>query len=81
MSKVVALVALGVGLIGAGFFYQLFDDVINTYITPYIRPSIYNTGEAFLWDMIPWLLVFIGIICLILAGILKGSNKTMVVNE
>jgi len=75
MSKVAALIAFGVGLIGAGFFYQLYDDVIIRYLTPYIRPSIYNTGEAFLWDFIPWLVLFTGILCLIVAGILGRTSK------
>ena len=75
MSKVTALIAFGVGFIGAGFFYRLFDDVINSYIAPYIRPSIYNTGEAFLWDLIPWMIILLGVFCLIAAGVMGTSSS------
>ena len=74
MSKITALVSFGIGIIAIGFFYQLFDDVIIRYLTPYIRPSIYHTGEAFLWDLVPWVCFFLGIISLVIAGVVSRTS-------
>lgn len=76
MSKVIPLIGFGVTLIGAGFFYHLFDDVIINYIAPYMLTDIYQTGRNFLWDLIPWLVILIGIFCLIAAGIMSTSTGT-----
>jgi len=76
LNRIAALAGFGMGLIGFGFFYELFDQVYIRYITPYVRPSVYNTGEAFLWDILPWMAILLGIFCLMVAGISYRTTTT-----
>lgn len=68
MGRVGALAALGIGFVGFGFFYRIFTDVVNTKIAKYILSNEYYNMSSWFWDILPWVVVIIGVICLIGAG-------------
>lgn len=76
MNRIAAFASLGIGLVGFGFFYQLFDQIIIRYISIYVRPSVYNTGEVFLWEILPWFAIIIGAIFIVAAGMSARATTT-----
>ena len=82
MGLAKTLIGFGIGFLVSGFIYHVYDDVINRYISVYIyNPSdVYLVGENLLWDMIPYLILFIGIVCLI-TGALVGRATRKVIRE
>lgn len=78
MVLVAVLISIGVGLVGAGIWYRLFDDAINTYFQGYILDSPYYQLADLVWDSIPYLLIIIGVLCLVLAGVAyKGTREVV----
>lgn len=76
------LLAFGVGFIGGGLYYRIYNDVITRYIEPYIVDSegVYYLGSQLIWDMFPYLLILVGIAFLIMAGF-AARNRGMVVQQ
>lgn len=72
-----ALVGFGIGFIVAGLIYSFLEDVFNRYILQYVvnTNDPYYRAEALGWDVIPYVLLFVGIICLIVAGLGSRSVK------
>lgn len=74
------LFGFGVGLIGGGLWWHLIEDIILTYIAKYVYNSNdpYYLASDLIWHSIPFILMFVGIICLILGGLLGRSSRTVV---
>ena len=77
MGLVKPLLGLGVGLIGFGFYWALFEDFINRYIAKYILHNEYYTFSDTMWHGLPIICVLVGIASLILAGVLYGRSKVV----
>lgn len=78
MGLVLPLFGFGIGLVAFGFFYHLFSDVINLMLAVYILNNEYYVFSDFVWDMLPWIVVFGGVVCLILAGVSYRGTRTVV---
>lgn len=79
MSGVKALVGFGVGLIGAGFFWRLFNDIIAERFLGYIvsRNDYYFMANDFLWNALPVLVFILGVFCLIMAGMMYHAGGSV----
>ena len=77
MGAVAILFGVGIIFIGGGFFWRLFDDIITTYFSVYIYDptDIYFLGSQLVWDAIPYLLLFIGVLIMIMAGLVYRSES------
>jgi len=71
VRTVILLLAIGIGLLAGGFYYHLFDDIIIDYFSDYIldTDNIYYRGSQLVWDAIPYVLMLMGLLCFILAGL------------
>lgn len=78
MGKIIAIVILGIGLIGGGLFWKLLEDIIIAYLDPYIIYNDYWAGSDLTWHMVPWLLILVGILSLILSGLLGRATRTVI---
>ena len=79
MIAVIILFSIGIGLLAGGFYYHLYDDILTDFFTPYIYNTAdpYYLGANLLWDMWPYVLILMGIVCFILAGIKYRSSNSM----
>jgi len=55
------------GLFVSGFYWHIWDDS-TTYIQPYVINDEYYTLIRFVWDIIPLLILFVGVVWLISEG-------------
>jgi len=69
MGLVGGLIAFGIAIMGFGFFWKLFDDIIDTYIVQYVLGGNYYILSDAIWNWLPWILVIFGIISLISGAI------------
>ena len=76
MVPILSIISLGVGLIAGGFFYQLFDDIITDFFTPYVYDATSSSylGSLLMWDAIPYVMLFGGVACLLYAGMKYNSG-------
>jgi len=84
MGKVRILLSVGAGLVISGFIYSFIDEVLVRYIIPdyvYNPTGPYYLGSALLWDMIPYVLIIVGVMCLITAPLAARSSSRRGVNE
>ena len=79
MGAVKSLVAFGVGLIGAGFFWRLFNDILMDKLTGYIitRNDYYFIANDFMWNALPVLVFLLGVFCLIFAGMMYHAGGSV----
>jgi len=78
MTLVAVLLSVGAGLFGAGLFYRLFDDIINDTLQQYVLSNAYYLLSDLVWDMIPYILMIMGVICLVLGAIVYKGHKAVV---
>jgi len=76
MSRVIPLVIFGFTLIIGGLYWNLWDGS-REYLNNIIIEDSYYILMRYAWAWIPAILIFIGIICLILAGISKTREKVV----
>jgi len=81
MGLVKPLFGFGVGLIGAGLFWRLFDDVIVNFIRPYHIGGKYWLLSDLEWHMIPVVVLLTGIICLIASAVGSRGGGKVVMQE
>ena len=74
MSKFIVLVSVGLGLIVGGLYFHLWDDAANEYLDDYMRDNPRNDSVQLLWDIIPVVLLLVGVICLIMGGKSRGAG-------
>lgn len=77
MGAVGTLIDVTVGLWAAGTLWNIFEDSITYYFSPYIisATNAYYLGSDLFWDMIPYILWFSGIITLVFAGLAYRSGS------
>lgn len=71
MIAVIIIIGIGIGLIAGGFYYHLFDDILIDFFASYVydTSNVYYIGSQFIWDAIPWVMILVGLLCFILAGL------------
>ena len=67
----------GLGLVSCGIYYRIYDDVINGYMSQYIfdTSNEYYVGSQLMWDMIPYVIILVGVLMLILGGLSARSQQ------
>jgi len=78
MGLPAVLVSFGVGLIGAGIFWQLFEDILTSYFAPYMLRSPYFRLANMEWHMIPIVIIIMGVISLISSAIVARQTRTVI---
>lgn len=68
MNKVVPLLVFGIGLIAVGLYWKLFDDSL-IHLNDYILRTVHYQLYQFIWDVLPFAFLAIGVFCLIAAGV------------
>ena len=81
MGLVRPLFGFGIGLVAAGLFWRLFDDVITTYLSRYIVVNKYYLLADLEWHMIPVVILLTGIICLIASAVGSRGGGRVVMQE
>ena len=81
MGLVGPLFGFGFGIIAFGFFFQLFEEIIEGYFGWMILNNEYYELADLIWHSLPFLAVIIGVFCIIAAGVIHRSSKKEVVYE
>jgi hypothetical protein len=77
LSRVVPLIAFGVALVVGGFYWAVWEGSRGYLEDFVIADEYYNLG-LLIWRIIPIVIIGIGIMCLIAAG-MGGRRETVVV--
>lgn len=75
MNKIVPLIAFGIGLMVAGAFFTFFDDTLPEF-DEFLIEDEYYTLMKMIWNGFPGIIMIVGLICLIAAGV-SASKNTM----
>ena len=69
------LIGFGIGILSGGLYWALYDDVITRYFSRYILNTAneYYLASNLIWNAIPYLIIFLGIVCLIVGGLYKSN--------
>lgn len=73
MNKLIPLIAFGLGLIIAGAFFTFYDDVLPE-LDEFLIEDEYYTLMKMGWDAFPGIIMLVGIISLIAAGVSASKN-------
>lgn len=76
MSRVLPFLAFGMTMIVGGMYWMLWDDS-RSYLDFLVVNDAYYELAYFLWRMIPIMLLIVGIIFLIVAGV-NASKKEVI---
>lgn len=79
MSKAMGFLAFGIALISGGLFWILCEDIFDRYIFQYVRVTEYYYATDIAWHIIPFIIVIVGVICLIASGV--SARRTTVVYQ
>ena len=71
MNKVIPLIAFGLAFIVGGLYWSLWNDNFDSLDSIIIEDEYYELA-SFFWRIIPAAIIFVGIMCLISAGV---SNR------
>ena len=74
MSKIAPLVLFGLAFVVGGMYWSLWNDSWDAFDNIVIKDSYYELIN-FGWRMIPAVILIIGIMCLISAGILSRRGR------
>ena len=72
----IVFVSVGLGLIAGGIYWHLWDDSTE-YLDNLIVAGAYSDMVQLIWDMIPVIMLLIGILCLIMAGRSRNTRRTV----
>lgn len=80
MGAVRTLLGFGFGVFICGVFLRLGKDIYLKYIAQYIYDNSdpYYLASDVLWNSLPYVIIFVGIVCLVLGGLLGHGSKTVV---
>jgi hypothetical protein len=69
------LIGFGLGIIGAGLFWKMYEDTITSFFSKYIVSASdkYFLASDLIWNALPFVVMFLGIICLIF-GTVAGNT-------
>jgi len=70
------LVGFGLGIIAAGFMWRFYNDAITSFFSAYIidLSDEYYLLSDLLWDALPFIVIFLGVICLIFGSMSNVSS-------
>ena len=74
MGKVMPILMIIFGLFISGFYWHIWDDSI-VYLEDYIINDVYYTMIRFVWDIIPVIILFAGIIWLVAQGVSSKGDE------
>lgn len=80
MGKVGVLAAFGVLFFSAGVYWKMCEDAFTLYMAKYV----YDTADPswlasdMLWHAWPYVIMAIGILCLVSSGLISRGNKQVV---
>ena len=74
MGKIMPILMIIFGLFISGFYWHIWDDSI-VYIDDYIINDVYYTMIRFVWDIIPVIILFAGIIWLVAQGVSSKGDE------
>lgn len=77
MSRVGPLVVFGLTFVVGGMFWALWDGSRSAFDSILVADEYY-TLIFFIWRMIPVILLIVGIMCLVSAGIAKARERELV---
>ena len=71
------LIGFGLGIILAGVMWHMYNDAITSYFSSYITDLTdeYYLLSDLVWDSLPFILIFLGIVCLIFGSM--GSRNVV----
>jgi len=75
MNKLIPLAAFGLGLIVAGAFFTFYNEALPEF-DEFLIEDEYYTMMKMLWDGFPGIIMIVGIVCLIAAGV--GASKNTI---
>ena len=69
------LIGFGIGILLAGLLWKMYEDAITSFFSTYITDLTdeYYLLSDLLWNALPFILIFLGIVCLIF-GSMIGNN-------
>jgi hypothetical protein len=70
------LIGFGLGIIGAGFMWRMYNDTITSFFSSYIVDlnDKYYLLSDMIWEALPIIIIFLGVVCLIFGGMTSGSG-------
>jgi len=78
LSRVVPLVVFGITLFVGGLYWAVWDGS-RSFIDFLVINDVYYELAFFIWRMLPVVMLIIGILCLILAGVSASGDRGVVV--
>lgn len=83
MGAVKVLVGFGLGLLGAGWFWMFTNDILTKLISKYIFNSNdpYYAGGNLIWVAMPYVIIIVGVICLVASGVAIKMGGGVVLSE
>ena len=78
MNKLAPLFGFGIGLLGFGLFWKLFDDVLVAYILPYAIRDRFFLYSDLVWHSLPFIVMLGGVVLLIASGVISARSSGVV---
>jgi len=69
----IVFVSVGLGLIAGGIYWHVWDET-TYYLDNFVVAGAYSELIQLFWDMIPVIMLLLGVLCLIMAGRLRGQR-------
>ena len=76
MGLVGPLLAVGIGLLAFGLYYEFFDRVLIQSIAAFIVPNVYYQGSQLIWDSLPYIAIGLAVLCLVGAGVAHSRGES-----
>ena len=77
MGKVIPLIAFGLTIFVGGLYWAVWNGS-RTYLDNFVIVDEYYELMYFGWRMIPAVMLIVGLMCLIAAGVMARSQKEVV---
>jgi uncharacterized membrane protein len=70
------LIGFGIGFLAGGLYWALYQDVITRYFAKYVLSTTdkYYLASNLIWNAIPYLIIFLGVVCLIMSGLSRNKE-------
>lgn len=78
MSKVLALLSFGIGLFATGLYWMLFESILQQYFAPYMLRSTYFRFANMEWNILPVVIMLMGIMSMVFAALISRATRTVV---
>lgn len=72
MGAVIAIISFGLGLIGAGVFWRMLNDMFLKYIAKYVYNASdpYYLANDLVWNAIPFVIIIVGVLVVVMGGLM-----------